>query len=364
MAFVWYPTDLRTAPGGKKAAYLPHFDKVVPKLSPGDLKDMFRPSKFGDIDSLPHIPVVDAAPIASGGRRFPLLLFSHGWGNPTFLYTAELADIVSQGYIVVAVDHPYDTTYTLFPGGDLVLFAQDRFNAESRKPKGTINYARERVEVMGDDNRFVLTGKSSGTPIPAVWAPLYKRVNESAVGAFGHSIGGLAAARTCQIDARVKACMDQDSNDDRGSPFIVTPLDKTEGQPFLLFVVASADLWSPGVVNPTDSDLAAQKMTRPDYIAWLKKSQTNETNQLAGIPGGSYRVMLFGLPGFTHRSFTDQTLLDFSGDKEGHDFHNFQVAQQYILAFFDKYLKGRSQTVLDLQSPVDSRIRVDRFPSH
>ena len=364
MAFVWYPTDRKATPGVKTAPYLPDFDKVTSKLSADDLGGMFRPSKFKDIDSLPQIPVLEAAGIARGRQRFPLLLFSHGWGNPTFLYTAELADIVSHGYIVVAVDHPYDTTYTLFPGGDLVLFAQDRFNAESRKPKGTANYARERVEVMGDDNRFVLTEILRYANTRASRAPFYKHVDESAIAAFGHSIGGLAAARTCQIDARVKACMDQDSDDDRGSPFVVTPLDKTEQQPFLLFVAASADLWSPGVVNPTDSDLIAQKMTRADYTAWLRRSQTNETDQLAGIPGGSYRVKLFGLPGFTHRSFTDQTLLDFSGDKEGNDVHNFQVAQQYILAFFDKYLKGRPQTALDSQSPVDPRVKIERFPTH
>jgi hypothetical protein len=90
--------------------------------------------------------------------------------------------------------------------------------------------------------------------------------------------------------------MDQDSDDSRGSPFIVTPLDQTEKQPFLLFVVSSADLWSPATVNPSDADLAAQKMTRRDYMAFIKNHQTNETDQLAGIPGGSYRVMLFNLP--------------------------------------------------------------------
>ena len=325
---------------------------------------MFRPSRFKDIDSLPQLPVVEAAPIVGGDQRFPLLLFSHGWGNPTFLYTAELADIVSHGYIVVAVDHPYDSAYTLFPDGDLILFAQDRFDIEAKKPKGTINYAKGRVQVMGDDNKFVLTEILRYASTRSLRAPFFKRIDESSIGAFGHSIGGLAAARTCQTDARVKACMDQDSNDDRGSPFIVTPLSETQKQPFLLFVVASADLWSPGVVNPSDADLAAQNMTRADYMARIKTNQTNETSQLAGIQGGSYRVMLFGLPGFTHRSFTDQTLLDFSADKSGNEVHNFQVAQQYTLAFFDKYLKRLRQTALDAPSPVDSRVNIERFPAH
>jgi hypothetical protein len=158
--------------------------------------------------------------------------------------------------------------------------------------------------------------------------------------------------------------MDQDSDDDRGSPFIATPLDQTEKQPFLLFVVSSADLWSPATVNPSDADLAAQKITRQDYLALLKEHQKNETDQLGGIPGGSYRVMLFGLPGFIHRSFTDQTLLDFSEDEQGNNFHNFQVAEAYILAFFDKYLKRADNTVLDSQKPVDPRAQVKQFPPH
>ena len=364
MVFVWYPTDRKTTEGMKAVPYLPDFDKVLPKLSPSDISGMFRPSTFRGIDLLPQTNVVENAPIAPGKQQFPLLLFSHGWGNPTFLYTAELGDIVSHGYIVVAVDHPYDTAYTRFPDGDVILFAQDRFDEETKKPDGLSNYAKERVEVMGDDNKFALTEILKYANTPSLNAPFYKRVNEHAIGAFGHSIGGLAAARTCQIDTRVSACMDQDSNDYRGSPFVVTPLDQTEKQPFLLFVVSSADLWSPATVNPSDADLAAQKMTRPEYTALIKKNQTNETDQLAGITGGSYRVMLFNLPGFIHRSFTDQTLLDFTGDREGNNFHNFQVAQAYILAFFDKYLKGDHNAVLDSQTPIDPRAKVEQFPPH
>jgi predicted dienelactone hydrolase len=364
MVFVWYPTESKATPRMKAAPYLPDFEKVLPKLSPDDVKGMFRPSTFRGIDLLPQTNVVENAPIVPGKQQFPLLLFSHGWGNPTFLYTAEVEDIVSHGYIVVAVDHPYDTAYTRFPDGNVILFAQDRFDKETKKPNGVTNYAKERVEVMGDDNKFALNEILKYANTSSLHAPFYKRVNEHEVGAFGHSIGGLAAARTCQIDTRVSACMDQDSNDDRGSPFIVTPLDQTEKQPFLLFVVSSADLWSSATVNPSDADLAAQKMTRPDYTALIKNHQTNETDQLAGIPGGSYRVMLFGLPGFIHRTFTDQTLLDFAGDKEGNNFHNFQVAQAYILAFFDKYLKGDRKTVLDSHTPVDPRAKVERFPPH
>src|SRR5262249_32963942 len=158
--------------------------------------------------------------------------------------------------------------------------------------------------------------------------------------------GGLAAARTCQIDDRVNACIDQDSDDDRGSPFIVTDIAETERQPFLLFVVASADETSPVHTHPHHAALAKMKMTRADYDAVITQQAASKLGKLKSIRGGAYRVTLYNLPGFIHRSFTDQTLLGTSPDP-GQSVHNFRVAQTYTLAFFDKYLKGDRHTVID-----------------
>ena len=95
----------------------------------------------------------------------------------------------------------------------------------------------------------------------------------------------------------------------------------------------------------------------------MREQQQNQTNQLAGIKGGSYRLMLFDLPGFIHRSFTDETLLPSKLDRE-QSFHNFRVAETYMLAFFDKYLKGDAETVLDTGVIVDSRAKLEKFPPH
>jgi|SRR5215469_10104468 len=93
---------------GKTAPYLPGFDAAKSKLSQDDITDLFRLAKYNG--SLPDTHTIENAPIARDDKKFPLLLFCHGWGNPTFLYTAELEDIVSHGYIVAPVDHPYETT--------------------------------------------------------------------------------------------------------------------------------------------------------------------------------------------------------------------------------------------------------------
>jgi hypothetical protein len=363
MVYVWYPTDKKSMVGKATAPYLPGFDDAQSKVSPGDVADMFYPATYEGQQSLPATVVVDHAPIARGKQRFPLLLFAHGWGNPTFLYTAEIQDIVSHGYFVAAIDHPYDTNYTRFPDGEVIGFAQESFNKASRQPHGIRAYTKERVEVMARDNRYALTQLLNYAQSRNVHAPFYERIDADKIGAFGHSIGGLAAARTCQIDSRVWACMDQDSTDYRGSPFVVSDLQETERQPFFLYVVSSADVWSSKALNPSDEELAQQKLSRPDFNSIMQQQQQNQTRQLTEIVGGSYRLMLFDLPGFVHRSFTDQTLLASKLDHE-QSLHNFHVAQIYTLAFFDKCLKGDRTTVLDTGNTIDRRAKLETFPAH
>ena len=361
VVYVWYPTRPGLAKQVRTAEYLPGFDAVKSKLSEADINDLFRPAKYEG--ALPSTHTVENSPIVPGKSKFPLLLFSHGWGNPSFLYTAELEDIVSHGYIVAAVDHPYDTAFTQFPDGRVAFFAQKEFDSAIRKPKGYIDYARARVTVMAEDNRFVLDQLLKYGRSRSLKAPFFNRVDESRIAAFGHSIGGMVAARTCQIDPRVKACIDQDSDDDRGSPFIVTDIDQTEKQPFLLFVVASADETSPRRTHPDDGALAEMKLTRAEYDAKIQKHQATQLAQLSGIAGGAYRVTLYDLAGFSHRSFTDQTLVPPLVNPE-ESLHNFRVAESFTLAFLDKYLKSDGKTILDTGESVDLRAKLEKFPPH
>jgi hypothetical protein len=363
MVYVWYPTDKKPGDGVVAAPYLPGLVEAKPKVSASDIADMFSPATYEGSHSLPSTVVEDHAPIAHGSQKFPLLLFAHGWGNPIFLYTAELEDIVSHGYVIAAIDHPYDTNYTRFPNGEVTRFAQESFNQAVKQPHGIRLYTKERVEVMAQDNQYALTRLLNCAHTRKLHGPFCRRIDANRIGAFGHSIGGLTAARTCQIDTRVKACMDQDSADYRGSAFIVSDLQQTETQPFFLYVVSSADVWSSKALNPSDAELAQQKLTRVEFDLLIREQQQNQTKQLAGIARGSYRLMLFDLPGFVHRSFTDQTLLATKLDQE-QSLHNFRVAQTYTLAFFDKHLKGDTKTVLDTGETVDSRANLQTFPPH
>lgn len=67
-----------------------------------------------------------------------------GLGNPSALYTAAIEDLVSYGYVVAAIDHTYDTAFTVFPGDCVVLYARQTWQTESQKPNGYVNYVKSR----------------------------------------------------------------------------------------------------------------------------------------------------------------------------------------------------------------------------
>lgn len=51
------------------------------------------------------------------------------------------------------------------------------------------------------------------------------------------------------------------------------------------------------------------------------------TRRMSAIGGGSYRLMLFELPGFIQRSFMDQTLLAMTIDRD-EAIYDFRVSQR------------------------------------
>ena len=294
--------------------------------------------------------------------RYPVLVFSHGLGLIRAVYTAELEDLASHGYVIAAIDHTYDTAFTAFPGGRFVLYAQEAWDRESKKPGGFLNFVKERVEVWAVDTRFVIDQLARHDRTPSLGAPFAGRLDLRRLGAFGHSVGGLASVRACQLDRRIGACMNQDS-DIFGSPFIVSG---TLDRPLLFFIAATADVSSDQKVHPTDAHLASWKMTRTEYDSQIQKAQKNQLAALLSVRGGSYRVTLSGLPGVTHRIFSDLPLLAAAGDpsKEAESLHNFTVTQSYIRAFFDKTIKNDRNTPLEPGSkPLDPLVTVDRYGS-
>ena len=150
--------------------------------------------------------ISENSPITGANRPFPVLLFSPGLGVPALAYSIQLAELASQGYVIFALNHPYDTALVRLPEGRSITLA------DRNAPKGPPNAAlfrldAERESVWTKDTQFALQMIRSLNSQDE----LFKRsLDLSNIGVFGHSMGGRVAAQACQVLVEVRACLNQD----------------------------------------------------------------------------------------------------------------------------------------------------------
>ena len=161
--------------------------------------------------------------------------------------------------------------------------------------------------------------------------PLAGAIDLTRVAAMGHSGGAEFAARACQQDSRIKACVDLDG---AMVPVAALPLyddDRTMRQP-LLFLEA---------YHP-----ANQMGGPPDQKANYEKVKQQQFQELRP---GSYDVVLHS-PGIAHPSFSDVPLL-FHGQAGYPEppvaLHNFGLITGFVRGFLDKSLLGQKQPLFD-----------------
>lgn len=165
--------------------------------------------------------------ISAANGNFPVLIFSHGYNSKANNYYALLSQIVSQGYVVFAINHTYESTGTTFPDGTEVYFDnafaqkiesgtwkdmepvikafKDDLSFKERHPivkEGLKNYfVKDMVERWAKDITDVADHiefwNSSGL--------LKNKLDIKNIGVFGHSRGGGAAGDAFLKDARFKA---------------------------------------------------------------------------------------------------------------------------------------------------------------
>jgi predicted dienelactone hydrolase len=173
------------------------------------------------------------------------------------------------------------------------------------------------------------------------------------IGAFGHSFGGVAAAKTCQTDRRFTACLNQDGLAGR-QPFDVDGGTWAANQRFML-IQRRPD---PG--PPPDEELAKMKMSR-EQVETLVARLDRDHDAALQRAGGSYDVVLDRTK-TTHMDFTDLPLLAAQTDDDAiARARVVTVVRQLTLAFFDWSLRGKRPTVL-MKTPADAPIdAIKRF---
>ncbi|GAA2343590.1 hydrolase [Dactylosporangium salmoneum] len=317
MVQVWYPAcDVR----GRVRA---------PWVSPALAAALAPP---GSTYTLPVTHAYLGAPAAAGRR--PVVVYSPGLGVERTAGTAVVEELASHGYVVVTIDHTHDSSLVEFPGGR----TEARAVPEPTDPDGAEPIIAEALRTRVADTRFVLDrllflahGRNPDAERAPLPAGLPGALDLARVGMFGHSLGGATAAEMMYEDRRVRAGANLDGTESGAV------LDGGLDRPFLLFGAGDAD-------GPDDDPTWARLWSR--------------------LRGPRLRLQLLRAG---HLSFTDyQALFPQAGVPAEQLEPSFgtidprrSVAAQraYLLAYFDRYLRGRPSRLLERPSPRYPEIR-------
>lgn len=242
------------------------------------------------------------AEIAPYPNKFPVIIFSPGYDGNYEIYTSLIEDLVSNGFIVASINHPYVSGITVFPDG--------------RTIKATTVQNISLTSVIADA-KFVLDFL---TEINQTNQLFFGRLDLSKVGMFGHSFGGASTIMCLYGDSRFKCGLTLD-----------------------------------GVIY---EELINQDFNKPIMIMLAEKSFTSNSSDYLWnyLINDAYQVTIIGS---THYAFTDvgillkhllplipPKLLSF-GTIEPKRMVN--ITKSYELAFFQAYLKdGSKENIIDL----------------
>jgi hypothetical protein len=197
---------------------------------------------------------------------------------------------------------------------------------------------RERAEIVSADIRFAVDRVADMNRASGASPDFEGRLDLAHLAAAGHSLGGFASVRACQLDARIAACVNEDGGTADGI-FLRYAGASSVKQP-LLYVEAS-------VPSSTDQQLAAMGSSRADWNARLDHMlNVVHEQQMRSAGAGSYKVSLHA-PGIGHGSFGDLYLSSTTDEAKRLALHNLALTEAVTRAFLDKHLKGATDTLLD-----------------
>ncbi len=189
----WYPA---ATTGGRQYLYLDGYDRLPERVSliPAPIMRGYHL-----IDSHAYADV----PINAERDRWPVVVFSPGYGAPRAFYTSLVVDLASRGFVVLAVDHPYESAVTELADGTIATTEPD---VPADEPEST-RYMSDQLELRTADLRFVIDQLTRPDAIDPAFAA---HLDTGHIAAIGHSFGGAAAAAALAYDPRIRAAANID----------------------------------------------------------------------------------------------------------------------------------------------------------
>jgi predicted dienelactone hydrolase len=194
---VFYPAAKGSA--GARSVYLDGLGNLPEKVS---VIPRFLLRHFDRVET----NSTTGAAIAEGPARWPVVLFSPGYGAPRSFYTSLITGLVSRGIVVLAIDHPYEAGVAELANGQVVGTVVRRLPNDPN----LIGYMTRQQAIRVADIRFALD-RLPGTELARV-------LDLSGVMAAGHSFGGASSIAAMSEDSRIRAAVNID-----GTPYGTLP---------------------------------------------------------------------------------------------------------------------------------------------
>ena len=166
-------------------------------------------------NSLDHFRLIDTYAVRGGeivqvSGGFPVIFYSPALRTGRFDNTSLMVDLASQGYVVVAVDHPYTSgaPVSLSSGRQVDRDPGEPSVTEAGRLESWLERATRWTATNSADLSFILDHLTALNADPG--SPFHHRLNLDSVGAMGFSLGGASAEQVLADDPRFDAGINMD----------------------------------------------------------------------------------------------------------------------------------------------------------
>jgi hypothetical protein len=247
-----------------------------------------------------------------------VIVYSHGWTGFRSNAVHQIESLVSNGFIVVAIDHTYAAVATRFPDDEVVDYWPEALPDLAEVGEEPYAEAIEAlVDVFSQDIVTVTNALEAGPNGP--FGALAESVDLTRLGLYGNETGGGAAVQFCLEDERCDA-------------------------------VLGLDPW----VEPISDRVLATSAVRPAlYMRSDDWTGTENDAILRGIAERSTSTSYWiGVEGTAETDFVGMPLLSPLGARLGWKGpipagRIIPIVDRYLVGFFDVYLLDTGSAALD-----------------
>ncbi len=296
MLQIWYPAVENLHP---LAEYLPNHAIGGPALA-----KVFEMPRFG----LNHLNLIRPRAridpdVVPSEEPFPVLLFCHGRSGTRVQNTFQIEELVSHGYVVAAVDHPYGAGYTVYPDGRIIGYDHSIFGDDSPEQSGVVieEWVKDLQWVLDTLDEFDAESEGQFGGV----------LDLEQVGCFGHSAGAGAVIEFCYRDNRCGPVVCYD-------PWVVPTSDET----------IQAGLAHPLLILKQEAHLGPLNAERLQTLARATSSSyVCEVEDTKHLDFNDYKLLVPAMEWVGMTGSIDGELL---GD----------ILNTFTRAFFDTHLRG------------------------